>query len=373
MLVLGRGINGLIVTYPSSRFARYCLSSLWRETRGRVTREIMGKRCGKELNAAGHTSVGEELRQEMVDIVEKAQKRRMQSIRELKEEILDREGVVVGGDSRFGERAHVEEKQKADEEKKARFDGSSPLSMPKQGNYNKKVDLGRLSMPSQIGELQDLVVSLREFLRTYMSRAQTERERLIAETKRLNVLLSKGEANLASTQASYSAYMTKALEMKNKAVLASVKPATTGAPMPTKQYQPSISTAAAAVASHPKYATRTNRVGWQSRWGPEEDQRVATTRESSENQRVAAAGNPFVSSNTLVAYEVNPKYAIRTKRAGWQNRWGLEEEVRANAGGQQPTPSPLSGFSAGRLDAIDLLSIVAELSELKQEVAALKR
>ncbi len=371
----------------------------------------MGKRCGKELNVAGHISVGEELRQEMEDIVEKAQKRRMQSIRELKEEILDREDGIVGDDSRFGERAHVEAKQKADEEKKVPFDASSPLSIPKQGNYNKKVDLGRLSMPSQIGELQDLVASLRVFLRTYMTRAQMERERLVAETKRLNVLLSKGEANLSSTQASYSAYMTKALEMKNSAVfaetkrlnvllskeeanlastqasystymtkalemknsavLASVKPAMTGTPMSAKQYQPSISTAAA-VVSHPKYATRTNRVGWQSRWGPEEDQRVATIRESSDSQRVAAAGNPFVLSNTVVAYEANPKYAIRTKRAGWQNRWGLEEEVRANAGGQQHTPSPPSGFSAGRLDAIDLLSIVAELSELKQEVAALK-
>eukprot|EP01084_Bolivina_argentea_P127638 225680_1 len=317
--VLGRGINGLTVTSPSYCSERYCLSLLWREAGGRgKTREIMGKRFGKELNAAGSTSVTEEFRQEMEDIVEKAQKRRIQSIRELKEEIMDRDGGVVGGGSRFGERAPVEEKQKTDEDKKAQFDGPSSLSMPKQGNYIKKVDLGSLSMPSQIRDQQDLVVSLREFMRTYMSRAQTERERLNAETKRLNALLSKGDAYLASTQASYSTYMTKALEVKNKAVVASVKFTTTGASASTKQHQPSISTAATDVASH-------------------------------------------------------PKYAIRTKRAGWQSRWGLEEEVRANLGGQRPNPSQLSGFSTGKLDAIDLLRIIAELSELKQEVAALKR
>ncbi len=359
---LGRGVNGLTVTSPSSFFARHYLSSLRREAGGRETREIMGKWCGKQLNAAGPTSVGEELRQEMEDIVEKAQKRRMQSIQELKEEILNRDSEVVRGGSGFGERAPVEKKQKADEEK-VRSDGASSLSMPKQGSYYKKVDLGRLSMPSRIEELQHLVISLREFIRTYMSRARKERDRLNTDTKRLNVLLSKGEAKLASTQASYSAYMTKSFEVRNKAALASVKPVTAGASVSTKQYKPSLSTAVTSiVASHPKYATRTYRVGWQSRWGPEEDQRVAVTRESSENQRTTAAGNPSVPSNSLAAYEANPMYAIRTKRTGWENRWGLEEEVRVNANGQLPTPSSLSGFSTEKLHDIDLLRIVAELS-----------
>ncbi len=364
--ILGRGINGLIVTSLSYCSARCCLPLSWREAGGgKETREIMGKRFGKELNAAGSTSVTEEFRQVMEDMVEKSQRRRIQSIQELKDEIMDRDGGVVGGSSGFGERASVEEKQKADEGKKAVVHGPSSSSMPKQG-YIKKVDVASLSMPSQITDLQDLVVSLREFMRTYMSRVQTERERLIAETKGLNALLSKRDAYLASTQASYSTYITKALEVKNKAVAASVKSATIDASTATKQYQPSTSTAAAGVVSHPKYVVRTERVGWQNRWGPEEDQRAAasvSTEQSQPSTSTAATG--------VVSH---PKYVVRTDRVGWQNRWGLEEEVRANnAGGQRPNLSQLSEPSTGKLDSIDLRSIVEALSELKQEVAALKR
>ncbi len=307
----------------------------------------------------------EEFRQEMEDMVEKSQRRRIQSIQELKDEIMDRDGGVVGGSSGFSERASVEEKQKADEGKKAVVHGPSSPSMPKQG-YIKKVDIASLNMPSQITDLQDLVVSLREFMRTYMSRVQTERERLIAETKGLNALLSKRDAYLASTQASYSTYITKALEVKNKAVTASVKSGTIDASTATKQYQPSTSTAAAGVVSHPKYVVRTERVGWQNRWGPEEDQRAAASGSTEQSQPSTSTAATGVVSH--------PKYVVRTDRVGWQNRWGLEEEVRANnAGGQRPNLSQLSEPSTGKLDSIDLRSIVEALSELKQEVAALKR
>ncbi|CAM9421348.1 unnamed protein product [Ectocarpus sp. 4 AP-2014] len=88
---------------------------------------------------------------------------------------------------------------------------------------------------------------------------------------------------------------------------------------------------------HPAYAARTQRPGWEERWGAEEPARKTMT--------VAGAGSTSASAEVATQAlgtpaapaDVHPAYAARTQRPGWEERWGSEEPARMTAATATPT------------------------------------
>ncbi|CAN0298790.1 unnamed protein product [Laminaria digitata] len=70
----------------------------------------------------------------------------------------------------------------------------------------------------------------------------------------------------------------------------------------------------------PARTARSKRPGWEARWGDEEAARV---------------GGSTASSAVPVQADVHPAYAARAQRPGWESRWGDEEVSRATGG--EPT------------------------------------
>ncbi|CAM9392735.1 unnamed protein product [Scytosiphon promiscuus] len=95
--------------------------------------------------------------------------------------------------------------------------------------------------------------------------------------------------------------------------------------------------------AHPAYAARVRRPGWEARWGTEEPARMATTATSTPDEAATLSSQAESSAAAAAAVaapaDAHPAYAARAQRPGWEARWGVEEPARmASAATAIPTP-----------------------------------
>lgn len=104
---------------------------------------------------------------------------------------------------------------------------------------------------------------------------------------------------------------------------------------------------------HPVIApARSQRPGWEARWGSEEPARVASTTAASTSS-AQAAGAPAAQASSVVLADAHPAYAARLGRPGWEARWGSEEKDRVAGApaGAVAVAGAAAGFAtAGGLD-----------------------
>lgn len=97
-------------------------------------------------------------------------------------------------------------------------------------------------------------------------------------------------------------------------------------------------------------AARSQRPGWEARWGGEEPARMAATATATSTSTSPSAAAP-TTATTLA--DTHPAYAARSKRPGWEARWGSEEKdrVAGAAAGAVAAAGAAAGFAtAGGLD-----------------------
>ncbi|CAM9414207.1 unnamed protein product [Ectocarpus fasciculatus] len=91
-----------------------------------------------------------------------------------------------------------------------------------------------------------------------------------------------------------------------------------------------LGTAAAPADVHPAYAARTQRPGWEERWGSEEPARISSATATPTSPGPAASAQAQSTAASPPA-DVHPAYAARAQRPGWEARWGSEEPARTTA------------------------------------------
>ncbi|CBN78743.1 expressed unknown protein [Ectocarpus siliculosus] len=96
--------------------------------------------------------------------------------------------------------------------------------------------------------------------------------------------------------------------------------------------------AAAPADVHPAYAARTQRPGWEERWGAEEPARKTMTVAGAGSTSAPAEVATQALGTPAAPADVHPAYAARTQRPGWEERWGSEEPARMTAATATPTP-----------------------------------
>eukprot|EP00903_Cladosiphon_okamuranus_P018378 g16905.t1 len=103
--------------------------------------------------------------------------------------------------------------------------------------------------------------------------------------------------------------------------------------------------AGSATTQHPGYAARSKRPGWEARWGAEEPARASTTSTTSAPASVSAADVVSMEARATATVSTggaaHPAYTARSRRPGWKARWGNEEVARtskasAGAGASHP-------------------------------------
>ncbi|CAM9462001.1 unnamed protein product, partial [Ectocarpus sp. 13 AM-2016] len=135
--------------------------------------------------------------------------------------------------------------------------------------------------------------------------------------------------------------------------------ATATPPGPAASAQAQSTAASPPADVHPAYAARAQRPGWEARWGSEEPARMIAA--------TSSAGAPAASGKTASpdAEDLHPAYASRSGRPGWEARWGSEEKERvagAEAGAIAVAGAAAGFATAGGLDAAASTAVANEAS-----------
>ncbi|CAN0527483.1 unnamed protein product, partial [Ectocarpus sp. 12 AP-2014] len=135
--------------------------------------------------------------------------------------------------------------------------------------------------------------------------------------------------------------------------------ATPTPPGPAASAQAQSTAASPPADVHPAYAARAQRPGWEARWGSEEPARMIAA--------TSSAGAPAASGKTASpdAEDLHPAYAARSGRPGWEARWGSEEKERvagAEAGAIAVAGAAAGFATVGGLDAAASTAVADEAS-----------
>ncbi|CAM9324235.1 unnamed protein product [Choristocarpus tenellus] len=136
-----------------------------------------------------------------------------------------------------------------------------------------------------------MVAKYRLHFQEYLISSLGDKNKLMEENRRLKEELVEKENLLTGVQASYTAYMSNSLEVKTnlREKLLAAEARAAGATEPAVTAVAGVGSGMGAVvgkgplgggtsvgAVHPAYLARSQRPGWEARWGTEEVQRVAT-------------------------------------------------------------------------------------------------